>query len=166
MRPGIGAVGAKLLYPNGMVQHAGVIIGLGGVAGHAHKYLERNAPGYCNRAQVVQNLTAVTGACLVVQKSHYQEVGGLNEIDLAVAFNDIDFCLKLVTAGYRNVFTPHALLFHHESISRGYDDTPEKRAVFKKEYGYMKDTWGNKLKRDPAYNRNLTLEFEDFSLRS
>lgn len=166
MRPGIGAVGAKLLYPNGMVQHAGVIIGLGGVAGHAHKYLERNAPGYCNRAQVVQNLTAVTGACLVVQKRHYQEVGGLNEVDLAVAFNDIDFCLKLVTAGYRNVFTPHALLFHHESISRGYDDTPEKRAVFKKEYGYMKDTWGNELMRDPAYNRNLTLEFEDFSLRS
>src|SRR5207247_9119995 len=108
MRPGIGAVGAKLLYSNGMVQHAGVIIGLGGVAGHAHKYLKGDDHGYCHRAVIAQNLSAVTGACLVVRKSCYQEVSGMNEADLEVAFNDIDFCLKLVAAGYRKVFTTYA----------------------------------------------------------
>lgn len=106
------------------------------------------------------------GACLVIRKSIYQEVDGLNEADLAVAFNDIDFCLRLRDAGYRNVFTPHAKLYHHESISRGHDDTSEKQALFLKEFGYMKTAWGDKLKSDPAYNPNLTLEFEDFSLNT
>lgn len=166
MRPEIGAVGAKLLYSNGMVQHAGVIIGLGGVAGHAHKYLKGDDHGYGHRAVVVQNLSAVTGACLVVRKSCYEEVGGLNEADLAVAFNDVDFCLKLGVAGYRHVFTPNALLYHHESISRGHDDTPEKHALFLKEFNYMKKTWGGVLKQDPTYNPNLTLDFEDFSFKT
>lgn len=165
MRPGIGAVGAKLLYSNGMVQHAGVIMGIGGVAGHAHKYLKGDDHGYCHRAVVTQNLSAVTGACLVVRKSCYLEVSGLNEADLAVAFNDIDFCLKLRDAGYRNLFTPYAKLYHHESISRGHDDTPEKHVVFRCEFNYMEKQWGNKLRRDPAYHPNLTLEFENFSLR-
>lgn len=164
IRPGIGAVGAKLLYSNGTVQHAGVIIGLGGVAGHGHKYIKDDAHGYCHRAVVAQNLSAVTGACLVVKKSIYEEVGGLNEVDLVVALNDIDFCLKLREAGYRNIYTPYAKLFHHESISRGHDDTQEKHAIFLWEFGYMKNTWGDKLKLDPAYNPNLTLEFENFSL--
>jgi len=166
MRPEIGAVGAKLLYANGLVQHAGVIVGLGGVAGHAHKYLKADDHGYCHRAVVTQNLSAVTGACLVVRKSCYQEVGGLNEADLAVAFNDIDFCLKLVVAGYRNIFTPYARLYHHESISRGHDDTPEKHVLFVQEFEYMKKTWGARLQEDPAYNPNLTSEFEDFSLNN
>ena len=164
VRTGIGAVGAKLLYSNGIVQHAGVIIGIGGVAEHAHKYLKGDDHGYCHRAVVTQNLSAVTGACLVVRKSCYLEVGGLNEADLAVAFNDIDFCLKLMDAGYRNMYTPYAKLFHHESISRGHDDTLEKHAIFLREAAYMKNTWGDKLKLDPAYNPNLTLEFENFSL--
>jgi glycosyltransferase involved in cell wall biosynthesis len=164
IRMGIGAVGAKLLYSNGTVQHAGVILGLGGVAGHAHRYLKGDEHGYCHRAVVTQNLSAVTGACMVVRKSCYLEVAGLNETDLAVAFNDIDFCLKLVTAGYRNLYTPYALLYHHESISRGRDDTPEKHARFVHEFEYMKRIWGGILQNDIAYNPNLTLEFETFAL--
>lgn len=166
VRPGIGAVGAKLLYANGLVQHAGVITGLGGVAGHAHKYLKADEHGYCHRAVVTQNLSAVTGACLVIKRSSYQEVGGLDEKNLVVALNDIDFCLKLGKQGYRNVFTPFAKLYHHESISRGKDDTPEKHALFLKEFEYMKNTWGAMLQNDPAYNPNLTLEFENFSLKA
>lgn len=166
IRPEIGAVGAKLLYSNGLVQHAGVILGLGGVAGHAHKYLKGGDHGYCHRAIITQNFSAVTGACLVVRKSIYEEVGGLNEVSLAVAFNDIDFCLKLLVAGYRNVYSPYAILYHHESISRGHDDTPEKHALYMQEFGYMKNSWGDSLKLDPAYNPNLTLEFENFFIRS
>jgi O-antigen biosynthesis protein len=166
MRPEIGAVGAKLLYSNGLVQHAGVILGIGGVAGHAHKYLKGCDHGYCHRAIISQNLSAVTGACLVVRKSIYEEVGGLNEVSLAVAFNDIDFCLKLLAAGYQNIYTPYAKLYHHESISRGHNDTPEKHAVYAQELDYMKNSWGDRLKLDPAYNPNLTLEFENFFLRS
>jgi O-antigen biosynthesis protein len=166
MRPEIGAVGAKLLYSNGLVQHAGVILGIGGVAGHAHKYLKGCDHGYCHRAIISQNLSAVTGACLVVRKSIYEEVGGLNEVSLAVAFNDIDFCLKLLAAGYQNIYTPYAKLYHHESISRGHNDTPEKHAVYVQELDYMKNSWGDRLKLDPAYNPNLTLEFENFFLRS
>jgi GT2 family glycosyltransferase len=166
VRPGIGAVGAKLLYANGRVQHAGVITGVGGVAGHGHKYIRDDEQGYCHRAVVVQNLTAVTGACLAVNKAAYEEVGGLNETHLKIALNDVDFCLKLTEAGYRNLYTPYAKLFHHESMSRGRDDTPEKHAQFLREAEYMKCTWGGRLKRDPAYNPNLTLEFENFSLSS
>ena len=164
VRVEIGAVGAKLLYANGKVQHAGVILGIGGVAGHAHKFLDDSQHGYCYRAAVTQNLSAVTGACLAVKKKAYQAVGGLNETDLKVAFNNIDFCLKLLQASYRNVYTPFAKLYHHESLSRGYDDTPEKQAIFRHEFDYMQKTWENMLKRDIAYNPNLTLEFEDFSL--
>lgn len=164
-RPGIGAVGAKLLYPDGTVQHAGVVLGIGGVAGHVHRFLAKDAPGYCHRAVLTQNFSAVTGACLVVRKRLYQELNGLNEEHLHVAFNDIDFCLKLVMAGYKNVFTPFALLYHHESISRGPDDTPEKKAIFTREVNYMKDSWQSRLKTDFAYNQNLSIDVEDFSLK-
>ena len=164
IRPEIGAVGAKLLYPDGMVQHAGVVLGIGGVAGHVHRFSPGDDPGYCYRASVTQNLSAVTGACMLVRKALYWQVGGLNEASLAVAFNDIDFCLKLRDAGYRNLYTPQALLTHHESISRGRDDTEEKNNIFRKEYAYMQNTWQGKLLNDPAYNPNLTLEFENFSL--
>lgn len=164
-RPEIGCVGAKLYYPNGTLQHAGVILGIGGVAGHSHKYFNGNTAGYFSRLQLAQNLSAVTGACLLVRKNVFDQVGGLNEEHLKVAFNDVDFCLKVREAGYRNLFTPFAELYHHESVSRGTEDNPEKQARFQAEIAYMRQTWGAQLDNDPAYNPNLTLAYEDFSLR-
>jgi GT2 family glycosyltransferase len=163
MRPGIGAVGAMLYYPNNTVQHAGVVLGLGGVAGHPYKELPRGDQGQKNRLRLVQNYSAVTAACLVVRKERYLEVGGLNEKELPIAFNDVDLCCKLIKAGYRNVWTPFAEFYHHESATRGVEDTPEKKARFQSEIDYMMNTWGNFLMTDPAYNPNLTLVGEDFS---
>ena len=164
IRSEIGCVGAKLYYSNDQIQHAGVILGLGGVAGHSHKYANRESLGYVRRLKVVQNMSAVTAACLLVRKSVFEEVGGLNDKDLAVAFNDVDFCLKVREVGYRNLWTPYAELYHHESISRGLEDTPEKKKRFSKEVEYMKNTWGESLLNDPAYNPNLSKDTEDFSL--
>lgn len=163
-RPEIGCVGAKLYYANDQIQHAGVILGLGGVAGHSHKHADRDSLGYVRRLKVVQNLSAVTAACLLVKKEIFIEVNGLNESDLPVAFNDVDFCLRVREAGYRNLWTPYAELYHHESISRGFEDTPEKKARFSGEVTYMKDTWGEQLLNDPAYNPNLSKDTEDFSI--
>lgn len=165
LRPEIGCVGAKLYYPNDTIQHAGVILGIGGVAGHSHKYFHKSEPGYFTRLHLVQNMSAVTAACLLVRKTVFEEVGGLNEQDLTVAFNDVDFCLKVHTAGYRNLFTPWAELYHHESISRGEEDTPEKVARFNKESEYMKDKWNKLLCNDTAYNPNLSITHENFSLK-
>ncbi|WP_162619552.1 glycosyltransferase family 2 protein [Salinicola peritrichatus] len=164
-RPEIGCVGAKLYYPNGTVQHGGVILGVGGIAGHAHRFFPRNHSGYRHRLNLVQNLSAVTAACLLVRKSVFKEVNGLNEEHLSVAYNDVDLCLKVREAGYRNLWTPYAELYHHESVSRGADDNPQKRARAEREVTYMRTTWGSKLDSDPAYNPNLTLVYEDFSLR-
>lgn len=164
LRPEIGCVGAKLYYPDEIVQHAGVIVGLGGVAGHSHKYFPRSSSGYFHRLKVVQNLSAVTAACLIVRKRIYEEVGGFEENALKVAFNDVDFCLKVQAAGYRNLWTPYAELYHHESMSRGFDDSPEKIKRFKSEIDFMKTKWGPILRRDPFYSPNLTLTREDFSL--
>jgi GT2 family glycosyltransferase len=164
-RPEIGCVGAKLYYSNGQIQHAGVILGLGHVAGHSHRFAERHSDGYYGRLKLVQNYSAVTAACLVVQREIYEQVGGLNERDLAVAYNDVDFCLRVRAAGYRNLWTPHAELYHHESVSRGEDDTPEKKARFDKEVAYMRATWAEELKNDPCYNPNLSRLREDFALR-
>lgn len=164
-RPDIGCVGAKLYYPNGTVQHGGVILGLGSIAGHSHRFFQRDEEGFQGRLKLTQNLSAVTAACLLVRKSVFEEVGGLNEPDLAVAYNDVDFCLKVREAGYRNLWTPYAELYHHESISRGADDTPKKRARWLAECAYMRRTWGRQLDNDPAYNPNLTLVHEDFTLR-
>jgi GT2 family glycosyltransferase len=163
IQPGIGAVGARLWYPNNTLQHGGVITGLGGVAGHSHKYLNKGSPGYFYRAQLIQTLSVVTAACLVVKKSIYQDVGGLDETNLKVAFNDVDFCLRVREAGYRNVWSPYAELYHYESATRGYEDTPEKQLRFRDEVLYMKKRWGDVLMNDPAYNPNLTLDHEDFS---
>lgn len=163
-RDEIGCVGAKLYYPNDTIQHAGVVLGIGGVAGHSHRFLPRASSGYCDRLRVVQNYSAVTAACLLVRKSVYNSVGGLTEA-LAVAFNDVDFCLKVQALGLRNLWTPYAELYHHESISRGADNTSKKRKRALKEAQYMKDHWGALLECDPAYNPNLTLMHEDFSLR-
>lgn len=164
LRPGIGAVGARLWYPNNTLQHGGVILGLGGVAGHPHRQMPMNNKGYFGRASVIQSFSAVTAACLVIKKSIYEDVGGFNEIDLSVAFNDVDFCLRLLDAGYRNIWTPFAELYHHESATRGLDNTPEKQLRFNAEVEYMKQKWGGKLLNDPAYNPNLTLSYGDFSL--
>jgi GT2 family glycosyltransferase len=165
----VGAVGAKLLYPNNTIQHAGVILGLGAgpqrVAGHSHKYLPDNLPGYYYRPHIVQNLSAVTAACMLTKKSLFEEVGGFDEINLPIAFNDVDYCLKLREKGYLIVYTPYAVLYHHESISRGYEDTPEKQARFMREVEYMRKKWGDVLDTDPYYNPNLTRVKEDFSIR-
>lgn len=163
-QPGIGAVGARLWYPDNTLQHAGVILGLGGIAAHSHKHLPRQKTDQFVRVSCTQNLSAVTAACLIVRKSIYEQVGGLNEQDLQVAFNDVDFCLRILEAGYRNVWTPHAELYHHESATRGYENTPEKMARFRAEIEYMKRRWHHLLINDPAYNPNLTLDREDFSL--
>ncbi|MDS4040866.1 MAG: glycosyltransferase [Candidatus Competibacter sp.] len=155
-RPEVGAVGAKLYYPDGTVQHGGVIVGLGGVAGHFHKYFDREAPGYFCRLIVIQNLSAITAACLIVKKALYEKIGGFNEKDLAIDFNDIDFCLRLREKGYLNVFTPYCELYHHESKSRGVDDTPIKKQRFVKEIAYMRKRHSAILESgDPYYNPNL-----------
>ena len=164
LRPGTGCVGAKLYYPNDTIQHAGVIVGLGGVAGHSHKMHERKARGYFGRLMVAQNITAVTAACLIVRKAIFEEVGGLDAENLKVAFNDVDFCLKVAGAGYLNVWTPFAELYHHESISRGSEDDPVKRERFRSEVLFMKEKWGSTLAGDRHYSPNLTLKYEDYSI--
>ena len=164
LRPGIGAVGARLLYPNRTLQHAGVLLGVGGVANHAHLGMQADRPGYFFRAQLVQEMSAVTGACLLVRREYYQAVGGLDEINLTVAFNDVDFCLKLRELGLCNLYTPFSVLIHHESVSRGRDEQPEQAARFAKEVAWMQERWASVLKWDPAYNPNLSLASPDFRL--
>lgn len=164
LRPGVGAVGARLWYPNDTLQHGGVIMGVGGVAGHAHLGRRRGDAGYFGRAEITQNFQAVTAACLLVRKSSYLEVGGLNEEHLKVAFNDIDFCMRLVEAGLRNVWTPFAEMYHHESATRGTEDTPAKMARFEAEVSYMIQRWGHALQNDPSYSPNLSLADGQFSL--
>ncbi|WP_232448729.1 glycosyltransferase family 2 protein [Burkholderia ubonensis] len=157
--PKTGAVGACLWYPSDALQHGGVIIGLGGIAGHMHHMMKRGLYGYFGRAVTTQNLSAVTAACLVVKKSVYEAVGGLEE-ELAVAFNDVDFCMKLVKAGYRNIWTPYAELYHHESATRGSDHDPVKYERFLGEIRLMEARWEDWFERDPAYNPNLSLSCE------
>ena len=164
LRPGVGVVGAKLWYPNDTLQHGGVITGLGGVAGHSHKHLPLGKPGYFWRANLIQSFSAVTAACLIVRKDIYNKVGGLNEKNLKIAFNDVDFCLRVRQAGYRNIWTPYAELYHHESATRGMEDTSKKQSRFIKEIRYMNYRWGDTLLNDPAYSPNLTMTQEDFSL--
>lgn len=159
---GVGCVGARLWYPDGRLQHAGVIL-VCGVAGHAHKLLQRGQHGYMGRAVLAQDFVAVTAACLLVRKSIFEEVDGLDP-SLAVAFNDVDFCLRVHQAGYRNHWTPYAQLIHHESVSRGYEDTPEKQRRFKGEINILQSRWAALLRNDPCYNPNLTADAEDFSL--
>ncbi|WP_273134968.1 glycosyltransferase family 2 protein [Marinobacter vinifirmus] len=163
-RKNVGCVGAKLYYSNDTVQHAGVILGLGGVAGHSHKHFDREHPGYFHRLVLTQNLSAVTAACLLVRRDVYDEVGGLDEENLKVAFNDVDFCLKVAAAGYRNLWTPYAELYHYESVSRGKEDSPEKIRRFQQEIEYMRERWGDVLDADPGYSQNLTRDREDFSI--
>lgn len=164
-RKDVGAVGAKLYYSDDTVQHAGVILGLGGTAGHAHKHFGRSHPGYMARASIAQNLTACTAACLMMRRDVFDEVGGLDE-SFEVAFNDVDLCMKIREKGYLVVFTPYAELYHYESKSRGNDSTPEKLERFRGEIDRFKEKWQKQLDDgDPYYNPNLTLTRDDFSLK-
>jgi O-antigen biosynthesis protein len=163
LKPGVGAVGAMLYFPNNTIQHAGIILGFNGVAVNAYAHQMRGFTGQVGRARLRQAMSAVTGACLMIKKDTYLEVGGMNE-NLAVAFNDVDFCLRLLSRGYRNVWTPFAELIHHESLTRGVDDSSEKRKRFLNEIQYMREKWREILDNDPAYNRNLELSGDLFSL--
>jgi GT2 family glycosyltransferase len=163
LRPGVGAVGARLWYPNNTLQHGGVILGMGGVASHSHKHLPRHQYGYFGRADLVQSFSAVTAACLLIRKEIYEAVGGFNE-KLQIAFNDVDFCLRVREAGFRNVWTPYAELYHHESATRGVENTAEKQERFAEEVKYIMQRWDGLLLNDPAYSPNLTLDIEDFRL--
>jgi O-antigen biosynthesis protein len=171
-RDSVGAVGAKLLYPNNLIQHAGVILGITGtpgqkgVAGHSHKYLPENCSGHFVRPQIIGNCSAVTAACMMMRKDVFNEIGGFNK-DLAIAFNDVDLCLRIRKAGYLIIYTPYSLLYHHESMSRGYENTPEKQARFLNEVTLIRKQWGAVIDNgDPYYNPNLTLEREDFSIKN
>ncbi|TCK07259.1 glycosyltransferase family 2 protein [Marinobacterium mangrovicola] len=164
LQPGVGAVGARLYFSDGRVQHAGDVIGPGGCANHLHGILEAGDPGYMNRSILPQELSAVTAACLLTTRKLYRELGGLDEQNLAVAFNDVDFCLRVRQAGYRVVYTPYAELYHHESVSRGKDDNPEKQARAESEVRYMRERWASVIERDPFYNPNLNYAKPDFTL--
>jgi O-antigen biosynthesis protein len=164
LRPSIGAVGAMLYYPNDTIQHAGVVLGIGGVAGHAFKQFPRGTEGVFNRARLVQNYSAVTAACLVIRKTLFNQVGGFDESSLSVAFNDVDFCLKVRATGVWNLWTPFAEFYHNESATRGTENTPAKQVRFQQEVETMLTRWGQVLHSDPAYNPNLSLESEDFAL--
>ena len=162
-RPSIGAVGALLLYPDNTIQHAGAVVGVGGVAGHSHKHYPSSSHGYFNQIQTINNYSAVTGACLMCRREVFEDIGGFEE-ELSVAFNDIDLCLKMIDKGYRNIYVPHAVLYHYESKSRGYEDTPEKQARFSHEVKYMQSKWKKLIEHDPCYSPNLTKLGEDYSI--
>lgn len=164
VQPEIGAVGARLWYGNDTLQHAGLVVGLHGVAGDPHPRLPRGEPGVQGRAVRLQSCTALTAACLLVRRSVYLEVGGLDAERLAVAYNDVDFCLRLRRLGLRNLWVPQAELLHHESCSRGRDDRGEPALRLAADREKMLQRWGNELHADPYYNPNLALEGRAFSM--
>ncbi len=162
LRPEIGAVGAKLFYPNNTIQHAGVIVGLFGAAGHSQKFYDRESPGYYNRLITIQNYSAVTAACLMVRREVFEQAGGLDPA-FKIEFGDVDFCLRILSLGYRNLWTPYAQLYHHESLTRGGYDSHEKQALNFHEVELFQARWGDFIRRgDPSYNPNLTHQREDF----
>lgn len=162
IRPGIGAVGAKLLYPDGTLQHGGVVLRIGSVAGHAQLGLEADEPGYFGRMQQTREVSAVTAACLAIRRSAFEEVGGFDAQALKIAYNDVDLSLKLRRAGCRNLWTPFARLIHHESKSRGPEDSPEKLARLREEALVMQSRWGEALKADPYYSPNFVPNSTNF----
>ncbi len=164
MQPGVGVVGARLWYPDDRLQHGGVILGLGGIAGHTHKFLPKDDPGYFGRANLIQEFSAVTAACMVMPLEVLEQAGGFDEENLGIAYNDVDLCLKIKTLGYRIIWTPFAELYHHESVSRGNDFDSDKIKRFIKENKFMLEKWGDIIANDPAYSPNLTLESENFGL--
>jgi GT2 family glycosyltransferase len=165
MREDVGAAGARLYYGDDTIQHAGAVLGWGGVAGHAFVNQKRGVSGYQHRIICQQNYSAVTAACMLVRRDAFEKAGGFTE-ELAVAFNDIDLCLKIRQAGYLIVYEPYAELYHYESKSRGYENTPEKKARFRREVTLFRKRWQKELDQgDPYYNPNLSMITQDFSLR-
>jgi O-antigen biosynthesis protein len=162
-RVDVGAVGAKLWFPDNTIQHAGLYLGVGGVANSAHYRFKRGAQDYFSKSNLLQSVSAVTGACLAIEKSKFLEVGGFDESNLPVSFNDVDLCLKLVERGLKNIYNPYAELYHHESFSRGYDIDDSKHKRLMKEQDYMFARWGSLISRDHYYNPNLSAEKADFS---
>jgi GT2 family glycosyltransferase len=155
-RPEVGAVGARLLYPSGRVQHAGVILGVHGIAGHAFRFCPADANGYFGQAKIIRNTSGVTAACMMLRKTVFEEVGGFDE-SLRVAFNDVDFCLRVRSHGYAIIYTPFAELVHHESVSRGFaSDRAEIDIMFRR--------WGKRLAEDPYFNPNFTRYSEQLTL--
>ena len=164
-QPGVGAVGAKLMYPDQNIQHAGIVVGIDGGGGHPFKHFPSSHKGYFMRLDLVHNVSAVTAALLMVERAKYLQAGGLDESDFAVAYNDVDFCLKLIKAGYRNVFTPHCTAIHRESSSRGYDVGTGSQPRHDLEKQALQNRWGSYFDSgDPFYNPNLTRTREDYSL--
>ena len=161
-RPEVGVVGAKLYYPDSTVQHAGIVVGIFGVCGHVHRHLSRGAGGYQNLAIQCQDRSAVTAACMLMRKAVFEEVGGMDAANLAVSFNDIDFCLRAAAHGYRVLWTPWAELFHIESATLGPGNITTQR--FREEYAWIRRRWGERLRCDPFYNPNLSLGHEDYRL--
>jgi GT2 family glycosyltransferase len=164
IRTDIGAVGGRLLYPDGSVQHAGVVTGVGGGAAHAHRFLRDEDPGYFLRDRLPQRVSAVTAACLVVSKEKFLAVDGFNERDFPVAFNDVDLCLKLNSRGWQSFYEPRAILIHHESKSRGNDRSKENRQRFAAELHQLKLKWGTDRLRDPYHHPQLSPFCEQFQI--
>jgi GT2 family glycosyltransferase len=164
MRPDIGAVGAKLLFEDGTIQHAGIIMGIGGIAGHAHKYMAAAENGYQSRLQLSHNVCAVTGAALVLRKSVFEQVSGFDSENLAVNYNDVDLCLRIMAAGYRNIFCADAVLIHHESKSRGAPVEPKAYRQWQAEREIMLSRWPHAIAADPHYSPHLSLLEEDLSI--
>jgi len=169
LRPEVGAVGAQLLYPDGRIQHAGVVLGICGGAAHAHRFLRPDDLGYFRRHALPQFVSAVTAACLVVRRSRFEAVGGLDEERFAVAFNDVDFCMRLNARGWQSLYEPRARLIHHESVSRGFDRDPEGAARFAAELEALKALWGTgdfTKDVDPFHHPQLSRYSELFSVRA
>jgi GT2 family glycosyltransferase len=165
VRPRIGAVGAKLLYNDGSIQHAGVVIGIGEAAGHAHRHLRPGQAGYFARAHVTHFVSAVTAACLVIERRKFEAVGGLDEVGFAVAFNDVDLCLRLEKAGWRNIYTPRAVLIHHESQSRGKDTSRKHIRRYSAELALLQERWGTRDYVDPLHHPALDRANESYVIK-
>ena len=163
VRKEVGVVGAKLLFPHNLIQHAGIVTGIAGLAGHVYRLFPPKRKGHQGRAALVQEMTAVTAACMLTSKSLFLELGGFNESELAVAYNDLDYCLKVREQKLKVIWTPYAELVHHESVSRGYENTEEKKQRLAKEQKYILDNWSKYISNDPYYNPNLASETEDAS---
>ena len=164
IRNNVGPVGTKLLYPDDYIQHAGMIMGVAGIAGHAFKFLHRQNPGHIGRAGIIQNYSAVTAACMAIRKSVFRELGGFDGENFGTAYNDADLCLRAWQKGYRTVYTPYAMLYHHESASRGLENNTEKKERWQKEADAFKKQWAETIGNDPFYNPAFSLNTEDFGL--